>query len=78
MKIISNLLVTFIEKYQSQNKYGSYFYVDCNFEPSCSEYTKLCIKRFGSIKGCILGFRRIRKCKNKDLIEKFYDPAPKI
>ncbi len=33
----------------------------CRFVPSCSEYTKQAIARYG-IKGLLLGFRRILRC----------------
>jgi putative membrane protein insertion efficiency factor len=34
----------------------------CRFYPTCSEYTKMAIKKYGSIKGCWLGLKRILKC----------------
>ncbi len=34
----------------------------CKFFPTCSEYTYLCIKHHGAIKGCILGMCRIIRC----------------
>ncbi len=44
----------------------------CVFLPTCSEYTKQAIKKYGSAKGIFLGFKRIIRChpwqKNK------YDP----
>ena len=35
---------------------------NCRFLPTCSEYTKEAIIKFGLIKGIILGFKRISKC----------------
>ncbi|MBO5255553.1 MAG: membrane protein insertion efficiency factor YidD [Opitutales bacterium] len=35
----------------------------CRFFPTCSEYTLLCIKHHGAIKGIILGGCRILRCK---------------
>lgn len=44
----------------------------CVFIPTCSEYTKEAILKYGSIKGVYLGIRRILRChpwqKNR------YDP----
>jgi len=35
----------------------------CRFEPSCSEYTKLVIIKYGIIKGVWLGFLRLLRCQ---------------
>ena len=35
---------------------------NCRFLPTCSEYTKDAIIKFGLIKGTSLGFKRIIKC----------------
>ena len=36
--------------------------VNCKFYPSCSEYTKQAIEKYGVIKGTILGIKRILRC----------------
>ena len=36
--------------------------IKCKFYPSCSEYTKQAIEKYGAIKGSILGIKRILKC----------------
>ena len=52
-----------IELYQ---KYISKFLesknIRCKFFPTCSEYTKQAIKKYGVFKGCMLGTVRILKC----------------
>lgn len=35
----------------------------CRFTPTCSEYTKISVERFGLIKGLFLGFKRILRCR---------------
>ena len=46
----------------------------CRFTPSCSNYFIEAVKSFGPIKGSLLGFKRILKCKpNGDY---GYDPIP--
>lgn len=36
--------------------------IRCKFYPSCSEYTKQAINKYGVIKGCIYGIKRILRC----------------
>lgn len=36
--------------------------IKCKFYPTCSEYTKQAITKYGVIKGCKLGIVRILKC----------------
>ena len=35
---------------------------NCRFYPTCSEYTKQAIDKYGIIKGSFKGFKRILKC----------------
>ncbi len=44
----------------------------CRFYPTCSEYTKQAIMKYGVIKGGWLGIKRIVKCH--PLNEGGYDP----
>lgn len=46
----------------------------CRFYPTCSEYTKQAIEKYGIIKGGKLAFKRIIKCH--PLNEGGYDPVP--
>lgn len=34
----------------------------CRFTPTCSEYAKQAIEKFGVLKGCKLGIKKILKC----------------
>ena len=46
----------------------------CKFYPTCSEYTKQAIKKYGIIKGSFLGMKRILKCTpNREFT---FDPVP--
>lgn len=36
--------------------------IQCKYYPSCSEYTKQAIEKYGSIKGTIKGVKRILRC----------------
>lgn len=60
---MKKILVCLIEKYQ---KHISLFWeskgVKCKFYPSCSEYMKQAIIKYGVLKGFFLGIKRILKC----------------
>ncbi len=34
----------------------------CRFYPTCSEYVKIAVERYGAIKGGMLGMKRIMRC----------------
>ena len=34
----------------------------CRFKPTCAEYTKLAILKYGVFKGIFLGIKRLSKC----------------
>ena len=36
--------------------------IRCKYYPTCSEYTKQAIEKYGALKGCIYGIKRILKC----------------
>jgi hypothetical protein len=40
----------------------SFWGVNCKFYPTCSEYTMHAIQKYGILKGCFLGMKRILKC----------------
>ena len=35
----------------------------CRFEPTCSEYTKQAVEKYGAFKGSWLGLKRILRCQ---------------
>ncbi|MDE6481226.1 MAG: membrane protein insertion efficiency factor YidD [Alphaproteobacteria bacterium] len=46
----------------------------CRFTPSCSEYTRIAIERHGVVRGCVMGVRRILRCRPGGGCG--YDPVP--
>lgn len=68
MKKIILLLISIYQKFSSLTP------PRCRFYPTCSEYTKQAIIKYGLIKGSVLGIKRICKCH--PLNEGGYDPVP--
>ena len=60
---MKKILVYLINKYQ---KHISLFLeskgIKCKFYPTCSEYTKQAILKYGALKGIWLGIKRILRC----------------
>ena len=70
MKRVSNFLIDFYKKHISlfiESK-G----IHCKYEPTCSEYTKQAIKKYGALRGSIIGIYRILRCN--PLSKGGYDP----
>ncbi len=57
---MKKICIYLIEKYQ---KYISpVLGNNCKYYPSCSEYTKQAIEKYGAIKGMYYGIKRIIRC----------------
>lgn len=72
---MKNLLISVIDLYQ---KYISSWIesknIHCKFYPTCSEYTKQAINKYGAGRGLIKGIIRILKCN--PFSKGGYDPVP--
>lgn len=70
-KMLKNIVLFLIKIYQ---KISALTPPRCRFYPTCSEYAKQAIVRFGLLKGGFLAIKRILKCH--PLHEGGYDPVP--
>ncbi|HIT71747.1 MAG TPA: membrane protein insertion efficiency factor YidD [Candidatus Scatovivens faecipullorum] len=57
MKKICILLINFYQK-----KISPYLKTSCKYYPTCSEYTKQAIEKYGVVKGILKGIKRILRC----------------
>lgn len=76
MNTLQKAIVSLINSYQRSGGGTERFRVSCNFEPSCSEYTKQAVTRYGVMRGVVLALQRLRRCNDSDLLEKIHDPLP--
>lgn len=60
MRKIGIFLIRIYQKYISPIFH--YMGVDCKYYPTCSEYTRQAIDKYGILKGGFLGIKRILKC----------------
>lgn len=78
--MIKKIILIFIKLYQRTLSldHGPLGYIwserFCRFHPSCSEYTRVAVVRYGAVPGVALGLRRILKCHPWN--PGGYDPVP--
>ena len=57
------IMISFIKFYQRKiSPFLGDRGIHCKFYPSCSEYMKQAIIKYGSLKGFVLGIKRILRC----------------
>ena len=72
---MKKLLIKLIEWYQRNiSAWLDYKNIKCKYYPTCSEYTKQAIEKYGFIRGCWMGLKRISKCRPGGGYG--YDPVP--
>ena len=70
---MKKLLIWLITKYQKHiSKWLTSKNINCKFYPTCSEYTKQAIEKYGVWKGLFIGIKRILRCN--PLSKGGYDP----
>ncbi|MFC1756418.1 membrane protein insertion efficiency factor YidD [Patescibacteria group bacterium] len=66
--MVKKLVLSLIKIYQRtlslDHGFLSYIFSErfCRFHPSCSQYTHEAVVRFGSVKGCWIGLKRVLRC----------------
>lgn len=60
MKRILIFLIDLYKRYISPIIHSMGF--DCKYYPTCSQYTRQAVEKYGIIKGGFLGIKRILKC----------------
>ncbi len=69
---MKNIIIYIINVYQ---KLPINTHKNCRYTPTCSEYMKIAIKKFGTFKGIKIGIKRILRCNPWG--GSGYDPIPK-
>ncbi len=67
-------LAALIQRYKQAGGGRRFFAVECNFTPTCSEYTRQAVLDQGVYRGLRIGWQRIKRCTNPDSTEKLSDP----
>ena len=78
MKLINYYLILLIKFY----KYfiSPYFPFNCRYQPTCSEYFIDCLKLNDTLKGFLLGIKRILRCHPIKVLggRSGFDPVPNL
>ena len=71
---MKRLCIFLIEKYKRfLSPVIEHLGVHCKYYPTCSEYTKQAIIKYGALKGSFLGIKRFLRCN--PLAKGGYDPV---
>ena len=76
MKLINQFLILLIRFYRYL--ISPYFPSNCRYLPTCSEYFIDCLKLNGTVKGFLLGIKRILRCHPIKILGggNGFDPVP--
>jgi len=65
------LVLSFLQLYKTA--ISPFLPPSCRFTPTCSEYTKQAVEKYGAIRGTWLGVKRILRCQ--PFCKGGYDPV---
>lgn len=60
MRTVIIKMINFYQKFISP--YFEYLGIHCKYYPTCSEYAKKAIEKYGPLKGVLKGIKRILRC----------------
>ncbi|MCO4784570.1 membrane protein insertion efficiency factor YidD [Marinomonas atlantica] len=75
MAWLQRFILHHIDRYQQKGGGTQQFGVSCNFTPTCSEYARQAILKYGSIIGCYMAIKRLRRCNERDRVDRIHDPV---
>ncbi|MBR4986330.1 MAG: membrane protein insertion efficiency factor YidD [Proteobacteria bacterium] len=73
--MINRIIIALIRCYQNRGG-GNRYFVDCNFEPSCSEYARQAFTKYPFGKAMRLTINRIKRCNDPNCWPRKKDPLP--
>lgn len=73
-KIVASIITLYQRTLSPDHSWLRVFGGACRFHPTCSEYTKQAVLRFGVLRGIGLGLKRVSRCH--PLNAGGYDPIP--
>ena len=59
-KLLKQVLLHLIKGYQLF--LSPFLPPSCRFTPTCSEYTRQAVERYGVLKGVVMGLKRLSRC----------------
>jgi len=62
-QVSARVYVGLVEFYQADISPRLRPYITCRYEPTCSEYSKQAVTRFGILDGLALSWRRLNSCQ---------------
>ena len=74
-QVSARIYVGLVEFYQAGISPRLRSYITCRYEPTCSEYSKQVVERFGILEGLALSWRRLNSCQRTVPLGT-RDPAP--
>ena len=63
-QLSASMYLFMVEQYQQYGRPLLHGYIVCRFQPSCSVYSIMAVKRHGFINGLFLTFDRLLRCRD--------------
>lgn len=76
MNRVALLMLSIYRRYFSPTVSVLFPFAGCRFTPTCSDYTRIAVSRYGIIKGLLLGLGRILRCHPGN--HGGHDPVPQF